>query len=350
VTPLTVAGARPARRRLAPTLVVVIPALDEEATIGFVAASVPREIPGVGRVEVVVVDDGSTDATRERAFDAGADNVISHPQRRGLVAAFKAGTQEALRRGAHIVVTLDADGQHDPRQIPELIDPLLRMEADIALGVRPLANAHDGMSTVRRYGNLAGSRIASAVLGVRITDATSGYRAFTRDALLRLNVVSRTTYTVETLIEAAGKNLTIAEVAVPVKPRLVGDSRMTHSVTRYIRRTGGQAAAAVIRANLVSIMLRLSFVAWAVAISTTVWFVWGYHADGAGRHLPSLLASVLSAVAAMGLMAASLLAAGIEGSRRLVEETLYHVRCLEIGAAEEAQAAETGEAPITLAG
>ncbi len=330
MTALTLVGAGAVQpRRSARKLVVLIPALDEAETIGAIVSAVPREIVGVGRVEVVVIDDGSSDGTATVALLAGADDVISHPRRRGLVSAFKAGVREALRRGASIVVTLDADGQHDPAQIPELIEPILAEEADIALGVRPLAQTREGMSPMRRIGNIAGSRIASAVLGVTISDATSGYRAFTRDALLRLNVVSRTTYTVETLIEAAGKHLTIAEVPVPVRPRLVGESRMTHSVVRYIRRTGGQAAAAVIRANLVTILLRLSLAAWLVAMAWTGWFLLGYHDDGAGRHLPSLLASVISAVAAMGLLVSCLLAAGIEGSRRLVEDTLYHVRALE---------------------
>ncbi len=311
-------------------VVVVIPALDEEATIGEVVSRVPRRIAGVGLVEVIVVDDGSADETAARAVAAGADGIVHHAQRRGLVHSFKDGVQEALRRGATVVVTLDADGQHDPAQIPDLIAPLLAGEADIALGARPLSTATEGMSPARKYGNIAGSRVASSVLGVQLADATSGYRAFTREALLRLNVVSRYTYTLETLIEAARKHLTIAEVEVPVLPRLHGESRMTHSITRYIRRTGGQAAMSVVRENLVSILFRLALGAGLVAVACTTLFLLGYHADGAGRHLPSLLASVMATIAAMGLFVAALLASGIEASRRLVEDALYHIRCVEL--------------------
>ena len=164
-------------------VVIIIPALDECATISEVVARVPRKIAGVGLVEVIVVDDGSADGTAKCAVAAGADGIVHHAQRRGLVHSFKDGVQEALRRGAAIVVTLDADGQHDPEQIPDLIAPLLAGEADIALGARPLATATEGMSRARKYGNIAGSRVASAVLGVQLADATSGYRAFTREAL-----------------------------------------------------------------------------------------------------------------------------------------------------------------------
>ena len=317
-----------------PKVVVIVPALDEAASIGSVVSSVPRAIAGVGSVEVVVLDDGSSDGTAAIAMAAGADGIVRHAQRRGLVHTFKDGVQEALRRGASIVVSLDGDGQHDPTQIPRLIAPLLEGRADISLGIRPLADTREGISPVRRYGNIAGSRVASAVLGVELADATSGYRAFTRESLLRLNVVSRYTYTLETLVEAARKHLTIVEVEVPVLPRLHGESRMTNSITRYIRRTGGQAAMSVIRENLVSILFRLALVSGVTAIAFTALFLVGYHADGAGRHLPSLLASVLASIAVMGLFVSALLASGIEASRRLVEDALYHIRCVELGRGE----------------
>ena len=121
-----------------PRLAVVIPALNEEGTIGQVVAAVPRFIPGVGSVDVIVVNDGSRDRTQQRAVAAGADAICVHPRSRGLVEAFKAGVHEALRRGASIVVNLDGDGQHDPGFIPRLIKPILAGDADLVLGVRPL--------------------------------------------------------------------------------------------------------------------------------------------------------------------------------------------------------------------
>ena len=148
-----------------PKVAVIIPALDEEETVGQVIASVPRYIPGIGAVIVILVDDGSSDGTQERAIAAGVDAICAHSKPRGLVEAFKAGVHEALRRGASIVVSLDADGQHDPEFIPQLVAPILAGEVDIVLGVRPLADAGDEMTTMRRHGNRIGSWVAGRALG-----------------------------------------------------------------------------------------------------------------------------------------------------------------------------------------
>ncbi len=318
-------------------LTVIIPALNEAATIGSVIAAVPRTIPGVRTVEVILVDDGSTDGTQAEAIAAGVDAIAHHPRRRGLVSAFKDGVRQALERGASIVVNLDGDGQHDPAMIPHLIAPILAREADLVLGVREFSAAAE-MSTVRRHGNVVGSWVTRHALGLDVTDVTSGYRAFSREALLRLNVTSEYTYTLETLIDAARKRLTIAEVQVPVRPRLVGESRMTHSVVRYITRTGFQAMNSLLRDRLVSLFGTAALVTGVIALAFVADFLWGYHADGAGRHLPALLAAVLFTVAAVGLFVSRLIADGIETSRRLLEEALYSVRRLELGDAARAPA------------
>jgi glycosyltransferase involved in cell wall biosynthesis len=328
---LGVRSAGDASLRPLPKLAVVIPALNEAETIGSVIAAVPRRLDGVGAVDVILVDDGSRDETRQRAIAAGVDVIATHPQRRGLVSSFKEGVREALRRGASIVVNLDADGQHDPAFIPRLIEPIVAGEADIVLGVRPLAHAAGEMSPVRRQGNRVGSWIARRTLGIEISDVTSGYRAFSREALMRLNVISDYTYTVETLIQAVGKRLTVAEVTVPVRPRLVGESRMTRSVTSYIRKTGGQALRSVLRQHLVALFMRMAFATGFTAFLCTTLFLLGYHADGAGRHLPALLAALLFSVLSVGFFVSSLIADGINSSRRLLEDALYHLKCLELG-------------------
>lgn len=311
-------------------LVVIVPALDEGATIGDVIAAVPRSIRGVRSVEVVLVDDGSTDDTQVRAVAAGVDAITHHPRRRGLVAAFKDGVAEALRRGASIVVTLDGDGQHDPARIPELIAPIVAGSVDIVLGVRSFGDARE-MTRVRRHGNAVGASITRRALGLSVRDVTTGYRAFSRDALLRLNVTSRYTYTLETLVEASRKHLTVAEVEVPTIERVAGKSRMTGSVGRYILRTGGQAANSLLREHLVPLFGVAAVLALSVALGCTARFLWGYHVDGAGRHLPSLLAAIIFSVVGTGLFVSRLIADGIETSRRLVEDTLYSVRRLELG-------------------
>jgi glycosyltransferase involved in cell wall biosynthesis len=212
-------------------LAVVLPALNEEATVGHVIAGVPRLLHGVDTVEVILVDDGSTDATVSRARAAGADRIVRHTRNRGLVASFSRGVNEALLAGADIVVHLDSDGQHDPEQIPRLIAPIVAGDADIVVGARPLARAAD-MPGAKRIGNRLGSWVFRRLLRLPVSDFTSGYRALSREALLRLNLVSDYTYTLESLIQAARMRLAVAEVVIPSLERTVGESRMVGSVIK----------------------------------------------------------------------------------------------------------------------
>jgi glycosyltransferase involved in cell wall biosynthesis len=305
-------------------LVVVMPALDEEATVGAVIAAVPRAFPGVEDVQVVVVDDGSSDRTRIVALTAGADEVLSHPRRRGLVASFNDGMREALRRGADIVVHLDSDGQHDPAQIPDMVRPILHGQADIVVGVRSFTDP-TVMAPIRRHGNRVGSWVFRRLLGLPVSDFTSGYRAYSRESLLQLNIVSDTTHTLETLIQAARKQLTVAQVAVPVRPRVSGESRMTASVWSYIRRTAGQAFRCLLHQDPLALFGPAAGVFLAVAVALTGWFVWAYNTQP-GLHLPALLGAVLAAILAIGLFIAGLLADGVRTNQRLVEEALYHLK------------------------
>jgi len=310
----------------APKLAVVMPALNEEQTVGRVVANVPRRILGVGEVDVIVVDDGSTDATRDVALEAGADRVIAHRRNRGLVACFNHGVALALARGADVVVHLDSDGQHDPALIPAIIGPVLSGDADIVVGVRPLADPGSG-TFVRRYGNRLAAWLFRRTFKVHVRDVTSGYRAFSREALLRLNVVSDYTYTLESLIQAARKRLAVAEVAIPARKRTVGESRVTHSVRRYIGATGGQAMRTALHTHPLAVFGRLSLAMLVAAMCSTVWFLTGY-AKG-GMHLPALLASVLTVVLSVSFFISGLIADGVNSNRRLLEDVLYRMKCLE---------------------
>lgn len=338
---------RRAGRRITdlPKLAVVIPALNEGATIASVVAAVPRMIVGVGVVEVIVVDDGSDDDTQACARGAGVDVIVAHPHRRGLMAAFKLGMNEALRRGADIVVNLDGDGQHDPAYVPQMVAPILDRTADIVLGVRPLSAAKDVMSPVRRFGNRAGSWLTGKALGLDISDATSGYRAYAREALLRMNLVSDNTYTLETLVSASRQKLRVVEVAVPALRREVGESRMTGSIWGYIRRTAGQAFRSIIGHKLPCCLAVGGVIAMTAAAGCTLKFIVGYGTDGAGRHTPALLAAVLTSVIAIGFFVSALMADGISTTRRLLEDTLYHVKRLEY---ESAAAAEVHDDKLAV--
>jgi glycosyltransferase involved in cell wall biosynthesis len=307
-------------------LAVVIPAFNEASTIGAVVASVPRRIPQVRELEIIVVDDGSTDATSAVARAAGAHRVERHRSNRGLVATFRTGMNAALAAGADVVVHLDGDGQHDPRQVPRVLAPILLGEADVVIGVRTLAEATE-LTRVRRRGNQVGSWVFRRVTKMPISDATSGFRAFSREALLRLNVISEFTYTLETLIRSARMRLAVAEVVVPALPRSDGESRMTRSVPRYVGHAGGQAFRTMLHTNPLTVFGRAALVMLGLSTGLTAWFLVGYQSGG--MHLPALLAAVLSFVLAIALFISGLIADGISTSHRLLEELLYHTKRLE---------------------
>ncbi len=325
-----------------PKLAVVVPALNEEQTVGAVVAGVPRRIVGMGEVEVIVVDDGSTDATRHVALAAGADRIVVHRRNRGLVACFNHGVALALSRGADVVVHIDADGQHDPTSIPTLVGPVLAGDADIVVGVRPLTHPKSG-SFVRRHGNRLAAWLFRRTFKVAVRDVTSGYRAFSREALLQLNVVSDYTYTLESLIQAARKHLAIAEVPIQARERLIGTSRVTHSLRRYIGTTGGQAMRTTLHTRPIAVFGRAALASLAVAVGCTVWFMTGY-AHG-GMHLPALLASVLALVLSMSFFVSGLIADGVNSNRRLLEDALYRIKRLE---AQGAFGADRGTNQVTV--
>jgi hypothetical protein len=318
-------------RGLGVKLAVVIPAFDEARTIGGVVAAIPRRIANVSDVEVIVVDDGSSDGTAMAALAAGADRVQRHRRNRGLVAAFRNGMNAALATGADVVVHLDGDGQHDPRHIPRLVAPILAGGADVVVGVRPLTEATE-ISPVRRRGNRLGSWLFRRVVKLPISDATSGYRAFSREALLRLNVMSEYTYTLETLIRAARMRFAVAEVVVPARPRETGESRMTKSVVRYVGHAGGQAFRTMVHSNPLTLFGRAAVAMLALSALLTGWFLAGYQSGG--MHLPALLAAVFTFVLAVGLFVSGLIADGVSTSHRLLEEVLYHLKRIEHGGSE----------------
>jgi glycosyltransferase involved in cell wall biosynthesis len=216
-------------------LVVTIPALNEEATIGQVVCGVPRKVPGVDEVEVIVVNDGSTDATAERAAEAGALVVTLH-NRPGLGKVFGTGLERAMRRGADIIVNIDGDGQFDPADIAKLIHPILEGEADFVTCSRFAdPELHPTMPAVKYWGNRMVTRIINWVCGgTSFTDVSCGFRAFNREAAYRLTLFGKFTYTQETFIDLFGKDLRMAEVPLKVRGvREHGKSRIASSIFKY---------------------------------------------------------------------------------------------------------------------
>jgi glycosyltransferase involved in cell wall biosynthesis len=213
-------------------LIIQIPAWNEEASLPDTLAAVPRSLPGFSEVAILVIDDGSTDGTAEAARAGFADRVVSFTKHRGLAAAFSAGLDESLAMGADVLVNFDADLQYDPADIPALVAPILAGRADLVVGDRgPGKLAH--FSPVKRLLQRLGSWMVRQASGLEVQDATSGLRAFTREAARRMNVFSKMTYTLETLIQAGFKDLRVASVPVRARP-VHRTSRLLASPTKYV--------------------------------------------------------------------------------------------------------------------
>ncbi len=228
------------RVRAAPGLhlLVTIPCLNEENTVGDVIAGVPPKIDGIAEVEILVLDDGSSDSTADRGRRAGAE-VLRHPENLGLGRTFRDGVQRALQLGADILVNIDGDGQFDPADIPELVRPVVAGEAHMVTASRFLRpELVPRMPAIKRWGNRWVAWIVWLISGRRFRDVSCGFRAFSHEALLRMNLFGSFTYTQETFLDLVFKGLRIVEVPVAVEgTRRFGKSRIAASLPRYAFRS-----------------------------------------------------------------------------------------------------------------
>jgi glycosyltransferase involved in cell wall biosynthesis len=213
-------------------LIIQIPCLNEESTLPLTLAELPRYVEGVDVVEWLVIDDGSTDNTACVARECGVDYVVSHTTNKGLAAAFQTGLNACLERGADIIVNTDADNQYPARYIPQLIEPILRGYADIVIGDHQ-TNTIEHFSTTKKVLQKAGTTVVRRVAGTEAKDAPSGFRAFSREAAMRINILSGYTYTLDTIIQAGKKNLTVAHIPIKTNPDL-RRSRLVRSIPRYV--------------------------------------------------------------------------------------------------------------------
>ena len=215
----------------------MIPAYNEEQSIGNVIHEIPRKIGGIDDVKVLVIDDGSTDRTVEVAEKAGADKIISHSENKGVGAAFQTGLDNALKMSGDIIVNIDADGQFDPKEIPKLIKPILENKADAVIGSRFLDKTLEPkMPTMKKIGNKVFTKIINKVTKNKFTDTQCGFRAFSRDAVLRIILFGEFTYTQEVLISIAKSNMTIKEIPINVSKRLHGKSKVVKTWYSYGKR------------------------------------------------------------------------------------------------------------------
>jgi glycosyltransferase involved in cell wall biosynthesis len=299
-------------------LVIQIPAWNEEAVIGQALAELPRQVRGFDEVEVVVVDDGSEDGTVAVAEAAGAV-VVRQPQHRGLARTFSLGLESGLDRGADVIVNTDADGQYDPAAIPALVAPILERRADIVLGDRGVASL-EHFSPTKRLLQRLGSAVVRLLSGAPVSDATTGFRAFSRHAAARINCYTSFTYTLETLVQAGQAGFVVRSVAVATRD--VGrPSRLFRSNLGYVLISLATLARLVFIYRPLRTLLTLSacFLVPAGALFTRYLYYWATGVSPAG-HVQSLIAATVLGLTGVQLAALGALADLSAVNRRQLDE------------------------------
>lgn len=304
-------------------LIVTIPAYNEEKTIAQVIREIPRQIFNIDKIEVLVVDDGSRDNTALEAKNAGADYVISNPKNKGLAFTFQRAVDEALVYDADIIVNTDADNHYDQSKIPELVQPILEKKADLVIGDRVIQNLK--MKKFNKYGNLLGSWFICKFINLPKLDASSGFRAYTREAALKLNVFSGHTYTHETLIQAKDKNLTIASVPIPAR-EVKRKSKLIKSIPRHATKSLWVIFRIFTLYKPMRVFSALGGIIFLIGLIPIFRFLYFYFTSDGQGHIQSLIIGAVFCLIGFNTIVLAFLASAIGWNRKLLEELLYRIK------------------------
>ncbi|MGC9398764.1 MAG: glycosyltransferase family 2 protein [Anaerolineae bacterium] len=309
-------------------MIIQIPCYNEEQTLPLTLAALPQEIPGVDVIETLVIDDGSTDATAEVAERLGVDYIKRHAHNEGLASTFIDGLQVALEHGADIIVNTDADNQYEGADIFRLVAPILRQEADIVVGDRGM-QSHPYFPRWKRFLQQLGSWIVGIAAGVDVPDATSGFRALSRDAALHTLVLSNYSYTLETLIQAGTRRMAVQYVPVRVNPQ-TRPSRLMKSLLHFLANSGATVIRAYTMYRPLRFFLLLGSVLFAAGLGLGLRFLYFYFTEGGMGHVQSLILTAILLIMGFQTTLIGLLADLIGFNRKILEETLYRLRKLEL--------------------
>jgi glycosyltransferase involved in cell wall biosynthesis len=310
-------------------LIIQIPCYNEAGTLAVALADLPRRLDGFESVEWLIVDDGSTDGTAEIALANGVDHIVRFSKNRGLASGFMAGLEACLQLGADVIVNTDADNQYDAKCIPDLIAPIIDGRADIVIGARPIRNI-EHFSPVKKLLQAFGSWVVRFVSGTDIPDAPSGFRAMTKDAAARLNVFNAYTYTLETIIQAGQKNMSIMAVPINVNGEL-RPSRLMKSIPSYIRKSIGTIVRIFVVYRPFRFFMLIGLSIFSLGLALGIRFLILRAIDPAAGHVQSLiLASILLGMGFQTIIVA-FVADLLSVNRILLEDVRLRCRRLEWG-------------------
>ena len=309
--------------------IIQIPCLNEQETLPATLADLPREIDGIDEIEYLVIDDGSTDDTVAVALECGVDHIVKLPNNRGLAAGFQAGLDACLKLGADIIVNTDADNQYSGADVPLLVRPILDGEAEMVVGDRDVA-AIDHFSAPKKALQKFGSWVVRRLSDTEITDATSGFRAYSREAALQLLVVDNFTYTLGSLIQAGKGNVAVGEVAIHTNAK-TRDSRLFGSTSAYVRRNGLAILRIYTRYEPLKVFSGLGVLVGILALAAWMPFLvdWILNGDRDG-HIQSLLLGAVLFIVAMQLFALGVIGDLLAGQRVMTQRVFERVRRIEL--------------------
>lgn len=302
-------------------LVVQIPCLNEEATLPLVLNSIPKQIDGIDEVEILIIDDGSSDKTVQVAKKHGVKHIVTHIGNQGLSRSFHDGVLEALELGADIVVNTDGDNQYPQERIGDLVQPILRGEADIVIADRQ-THTIEHFSWFKKLLQRFGSRVVNQVAGTNVPDAVSGFRAYSRDSLMRLNTITRFSYCTETIIQAGNKGLAITSIPVKTNPK-TRESRLFQSTFEHVRKSAVTIIRAYIMYKPYIVFGWLGTILFVLGMVPFARFVVLSLGDGSpSGHIQSLLAGSLLLIGAFLCLVLNIIAELIRINRVLIEDNL----------------------------
>jgi len=317
-------------------VVVQIPCFNESDTLPLVFDDMPRILPGVDDVEFLVINDGSTDNTIAVARSLGVHHVISSSRRnrRHLGRAFKCGADYALRMGADIVVNTDGDNQYLSSDIPRLIKPIIEGRADIVIGDRSPASCKE-FSFLKRIFQRLGNIFVALATGEKVPDAVSGFRAYSKKALLSLNVHTDYTYTVDTLIQAYRKGLDVEWIAIDTNPK-TRESRLIPNIAVKVRKSGGSIVriATIYQPFRSFLLLSLVFFVPALVLLSRFFYFYFFLPEQARGHVQSVVVGGVCLVVAVQMVVLGILGELLAVNRNLLEDLLTRVKKLEISDSE----------------
>ncbi|MBR2431194.1 glycosyltransferase family 2 protein [bacterium] len=308
-------------------LVIQIPCYNEEETLLTTLNDLPNQVKGVDSIEVLVINDGSTDNSEKIAKTWGA-KVLSIKPNKGLANAFRCGLQESLNMGADIIVNTDADNQYSAKDIEKLVSPIIKGNADIVIGARDIFNIKE-FSILKKFLQKIGSAVLRLLSTTKVKDAPSGFRAFSKDAALRLNVFDNYTYTMETLIQAGAKGMKIKSVPISVNTKL-RESKLVKNMFDYIFKSMKTTIRMFIVYRPFRFFITLSFIAGILGLILIIRFLNFYFIGNGNGHIQSLIFASIFLITSVQLAIIAIIGDLLSINRKLLEDIQIRIKKLEL--------------------